>query len=182
MRLQAWARWIEQWARPATGGMSAVAGLALVCMMFWVVTDVVSRYVFNRPILGSYEVVEYTMVVFIFMAFAYAQFSKTHITVPIVVERFGPRTQAVFHALTGVVTLGIAVAMIWGASKQTGNMVTTHITSTVLLIPKWPFQLITAIGLVAFFVAKVVDVLDCFSRIACARGSSGEQAEELRTI
>jgi len=182
MRPQSWGQWIECWARPVTRWMSAIAGLALVCMMSWVVTDVISRYVFDRPILGSYEVVEYTMVVFIFMAFAYAQFNKAHIAVPIVVERFGPRTQAVINALTGVVTLGMAAAMIWGACIQTGNMFTSHLTSTVLLVPKWPFQLITAIGLVAFFVAKVVDVLECFFRIAHAGGSSGEAAEELRTI
>ncbi len=179
------ARWIESWAKPVTRAMSAIGAIALCVMMLWIVADVAMRFLFDRPILGSFEMVEYAMVAFVFMALAFAQFNKVHIMVPVLVERLSPRPRAAVDALTGIVTLVIAGIMTWGAVIQTGGMFNSHVTSSVLFIPKWPFQMITAIGLAAFFVATMVDVLDCLARaagVAVAADTAGADAEELRTV
>jgi TRAP-type transport system small permease protein len=183
MRLDRWAKWIESWARPVSAAMSTVGAIALLVMMFWVVADVTLRFVFNRPLLGSYEIVEYMMVGFVFMSFAYAQFCKAHISVPIVVEKLGTRGRAGLDITTGIITLMITAVMVWGGIRQTQDMWMAHMTSAVLFIPKWPFQLVTAIGLLAFCVAKLTDVLNDLYQIGSGKAVGPEgSGEELRSI
>ncbi|MHB1161146.1 MAG: TRAP transporter small permease [Chloroflexota bacterium] len=176
-----WARAIERPGRPLGVVMSAVGAVALIVMMLWVVTDVLLRFLFNRPVLGSYEIVEYMMVAFIFMAMAHAQFSKAHISVPVFVERLSPEARAVVESITSLVTLAIALVMVWGAIGQTRDMYLSRMTSAVLFIPKWPFQAITALGLALFSVAVLVDVLKNLTRVGGQEGA-GDGAEELRTL
>lgn len=176
------ARGIERIARPVTGYMSSLGALALLLMMLWTVTDVVLRFLFNRPVLGSYEIVEYSMVVFVFMAFAYAQFCKAHIRVPVLLERLGPRGRSLLEAINSVIALLMGAVMTWGALLQSISQYNDHVTSSVLMIPKWPFEVVTFIGLFAFCVAKVADVLMDIS-VALSGGAGGAQdGEELRTI
>lgn len=175
-------RGIERWARPLSSVMSTIGSLALLLMMMWVVVDVAMRFLFNRPVLGSYEVVEYMMVAFVFMAFAYAQFCKTHITVPVVVERLSPRIRAVLDSFTSLVTLVMGSIMVWGAGKQSLEMWNNHMTSSVLYIPKWPFQLITAIGLTAFTIAVLSDVFANLYRALTGKAVQQQSGEDLRAI
>jgi TRAP-type C4-dicarboxylate transport system permease small subunit len=164
--------------------MSSIGAIFLCLMMFWVVADVVLRALFNRPILGSFEIVEYGMVFFVFMALSFAQFNKAHIRVPVLVERLGPRGLAAMDAVTGLVAVAIIAAMAWGAFNQTGRMFDQRITSQVLLIPKWPFQLVTFLGLCAFVIAKLADVLECLARAIGnpSASAAGEGPEELRVL
>lgn len=176
------ARGIERVARPITGYMSTLGAFALLLLMLWTVADVVLRFLFNRPILGTYEVVEYSLVAFVFMAFAYAQFCKAHIRVPVLLEKLGPRGRSLLEAISSVIVLAMGVVMTWGALLQSINQYNSHVTSAVLLIPKWPFEVISFIGLFAFCVAMLVDVLADIS-MAMSGGVGDEQkAEDLRTI
>ncbi len=181
MRLERWVRAIERPGRPLGMVMSMVGAAALIVMMLWVVTDVLLRFLFNRPVLGSYEIVEYMMVAFVFMAMAHAQFCRAHISVPVFVEKLPPRMRAVVESVTSIVTLAIALVLVWGAIGQTRDMYFSRMTSAVLFIPKWPFQAITALGLAAFSVAVLADVLRNLSLVG-SKGSTGDEAEELRTL
>lgn len=177
------ARGIERWTRPLSVWMSSLGAICLMVMMFWVVADVIMRGLFNRPIIGSYEIVEYMMVAFVFMSFAHAQFCRVHICVPVVVEKLSPRTRAAVDAFTGIVTLGMAAIMVWGSLRQTQAIWAANQTSAVLFIPKWPFELLTGFGLLIFWVAKLEDVMRNLYR-AGGGGSVPPEAtaEELRTI
>ena len=180
--LKRWARGIEMVARPITRYMSTLGSLALLLMMLWTVGDVLLRFLFNRPILGSYEVVEYCMVTFVFMAFAYAQFAKAHIRVPILLERLSPRGRSLLEAANSVIVLAMGGVMAWGALLQSISQYESRVTSSVLFIPKWPFEVITFIGLSAFCVAKLVDVLADISTALGGGIEAGGEGQELRTI
>lgn len=175
-------RGIERVAKPVTIWMSALGAIALLIMMFWVVVDVALRFFFNKPLLGSYEIVEYMMVAFVFMAFAYAQFCKTHITVPIVVEHLPVRGRAVLNTITNLITIFIGAILIWGAGKQSLDTFNSHMTSSVLLIPKWPFQTITFIGLTAFTIAVLSDLFLNLNTIVAGQDVKQQGDEELRAI
>lgn len=182
MFLERWAKLIERWARPASGVLSAIGAAFLCFFMFWVVLDVALRFLFNRPIIGTFEIVEYGMAFFVFLTFAFAQFNKSHIAVPVVVEMLNPRMRAGIDVITGVAMLLVLGLLMWAQVLQTQNMVNTKIVSSALFVPKWPFQAVAAIGYLAFFAAKVADVLD---RLAFALGVTGAQmdeAEELRVM
>ena len=175
-------RGIERTARPVTIWMSALGAIALLVMMFWVVADVGLRFFFNKPLLGSYEIVEYMMVAFVFMAFSYAQFCKTHIAVPILVERLPKRAKAALNSITDLATICIGAILIWGAGKQSLDTFNSHMTSAVLLIPKWPFQAITFIGLMAFIIAVLSDLFLNLNRMVVGQEAEQQGSDELRAI
>ncbi len=182
MFLERWAQWIESWGKPVSGAMSAIGAAFLCFFMFWVVLDVALRFLFNRPIIGTFEIVEYGMVFFVFLTFSFAQFHKSHITVPVVVEHLNPRVRAGIDVITGILMVAILAVLFWAQISQTQNMINTKIVSSALFVPKWPFQAIAAIGYLAFFVAKIADVLD---RLAFALGVTAAQVgetEELRVM
>ncbi len=169
MTLESWARGTGRWIRPLATILSSVGAVGLTVMMFLVVLDVSSRFLFDAPILGSYEIVEYLMAVFIFFAFGSAQFHKSHINVSLAVNHLPPRARAVVDTVTNLVMLAMFILMVWGAWLQTLDGWSSGVTSSVLLIPKWPFELVATIGLAVLALAVVVDVLESASRIGGRR-------------
>ena len=169
MVLENWARGIERWARPLATWLSSVGTVALVVMMFWVVLDVTSRFFFNSPLLGSYEIVEYLMAVFIFFAFGSAQFHKSHINVSLAVDSLPPRARGVVDTVTNLVMLVMFALMVWGSWLQALDDWSSGVSSSVLMIPKWPFELVATVGFVVLIIAVMVDVLRSASHIGGGR-------------
>ncbi len=187
MFLGRWASWLERGTRPVITAMTSIGSLFLCVMMVWITADVALRFVLNSPIIGTFEMVQYELVFFVFLAFGFTQFNHAHIRVLVIVERFGPRGRAVFGVLSGVVTVTILLIMTYGAVLQTQNMFEFQVTSSALLIPKWPFQAITIVGLLAYLVAQVVDIfrttaIAIAGEAAVLGNSSTEAAEDLHGV
>ncbi len=182
MFLSRWATWLERWTKPVITAMTSVGSLFLCVMMVWITADVALRFVLNSPIIGTFEMVQYQLVFFVFLALGFTQLNHAHIRVLVIVERFGPRGRAALGVLSGLVTAAILIIMTYGAVLQTQNMFEFQVTSSALLIPKWPFQAITIIGLLAYLVAQIVDIFRS-TAVAIAGGSvvlgnSGPEAAE----
>lgn len=61
-----------------------LAAIALLALMLITCADVFMRYLFNRPIRGSYELVECMMLVFVFHGMAAAFFGRRNIVIDLV--------------------------------------------------------------------------------------------------
>lgn len=61
-----------------------LAATALIVMMLVTVVDVFMRYLFNSPIHGSYDIVEATLVIFVFHGLAVAFFRRANIVIDLV--------------------------------------------------------------------------------------------------
>ncbi|WP_156272031.1 TRAP transporter small permease [Neomoorella glycerini] len=157
---------MERWIiRPLCLGFSTVGALALIGMMFLVVIDVFLRFVFNRPILGSYEIVEYLMVLVVFLSLANGQLSKTHVSVEVVTQYLRGRIRAFFEFITALISLGIFILLTWGGILQVGHVRATHQVSQALAIPHWPFQIIVVLGGVLFCLVLAADIVAALSRV-----------------
>ncbi|MDP2916793.1 MAG: TRAP transporter small permease, partial [Dehalococcoidia bacterium] len=75
------ARWLERIAG-SLGWWFNGAGAAILALMMGLVTvDVCLRFFFNRPLSGTYEIVELMMAVLVFGALAYTAIKKSHISI-----------------------------------------------------------------------------------------------------
>ena len=83
-------------------GQLWIAASALVILMMVTVCDVSLRYLFNRPIRVSYEMVEVTLLVFVFNGMPAAFFGRRHVIIDLLDGTFGPRITA---ALIGIADL-----------------------------------------------------------------------------
>lgn len=118
----------------------------LVVMMILTAADVTLRYVFNRPIPGSYELTQLMMAVLVAFTLAYTQLRKGHVNVDLVISRFSPRAQAVIYTITYFLGLGIFSLITWRSILYAGNLWQGGFTTSALLIPIYPFVYVVAFG------------------------------------
>jgi TRAP-type C4-dicarboxylate transport system permease small subunit len=121
--------------------IAALSGLALI-----LVGNVVSRALFNAPILGTVEIAELLTLVVVFLTIAYTEKEKGHVNIDLLLPKL-PRN---FRAASTVVLLLLSVIyfllLAWqGVSMMLSN-IHPYLTSPILDIPFYPFMLIIALG------------------------------------
>lgn len=86
-----------------------LAAAALIAMMGVTVADVFFRYVFNSPVRGSYDMVEATLVVFVFHGMSTAFLHRKHITIDLIDSFAGVRTVSLLVRLSDVLSIAAVV-------------------------------------------------------------------------
>jgi tripartite ATP-independent transporter DctM subunit len=139
----------------------------LAALMLLITADVGLRYFFNRPIKGSYELVEFMLVMVVFLGLAYTQTRKGHISVSLLTANMPFSRQVVIKSLTSLLCLGIFLLVTWRSFMQAGVWQSSNTVSGVLEIPSFPFMWVTVFGsgllcLVFFtdFARSVLDVIE----------------------
>ena len=161
-----WILTLRRWTRFLCIALTAVGAIALMGMMFLIAVDVIGRDLFNYAILGTFEIVEYLMIPTVFLALAYAQLEDAHINVDVAIQFLSQRLRAALSVVTLLLTLGVFLPMAWVGYREAMQVFTQKQVSTVLLIPRWPFQALMVIGVLAFCLAIVVDMLIAIARAA----------------
>jgi TRAP-type transport system small permease protein len=145
----------------ANRGMVYVAAIGLFVMMMVTVVDVIGRYVFNRPILGAYELVGFLLAVAGPLALGYSQLKKGHIRVDFLLQRFSKRGQAILTSLAYLIGLAVFSVITWRLvdlvqyylSLKRGSATDT------LGIPIFPFVIVVAIGCAMLAVVLIYDLV-----------------------
>jgi TRAP-type transport system small permease protein len=122
----------------------------LFIMMLFVTSDVIGRYILNKPIKGDIEIQELMMVVIVFAAMGYATTLKQHVVVELLTSRLKGRSLAVINSIGLFLGLAILALIVW----RTGIYGLKELMSPdgqytgMLKIPIAPFILIADIGLI----------------------------------
>lgn len=90
-----------------------IAAVALTVMMLVTVADVFMRYVFNSPIRGSYDIVEATLVIFVFHGMAAGFFRRANIVIDLIDTFVGRRLVALLIRISDVLSVVALVVIIW---------------------------------------------------------------------
>ena len=124
--------------------LAVAGGWVLMALMFYTVTDVVARYIFNRPFRGSLEITEFSMAVIVFLGIAYCGWVGSHVAVDIFERPLeNPRLRFIPVLLTLVSALLFA-AIAWLTASDA--IFASHRISNMMRWPHWPFQAIVAFG------------------------------------
>jgi len=134
-------------------------------MMFLTAADVVGRYFFNSPVLGSFEVTEYLMVIVMATSLAYCGIMKGHVEIELVTDRLPDRTQSFLGCVTSFLGFVLFGFVTWQSFIYIGDMAASKAATTVLLIPAWPFVLILAIGLTVFSLVLLLRSLEYLCKV-----------------
>ena len=90
-----------------------LASGALVVLMMITVVDVFLRYVFNRPIRGSYDIVECMLLIFVFHGMAAAFFGRRNIVIDLIVSFAAARIVAALIRIADVLSVVVLVLIFW---------------------------------------------------------------------
>ena len=146
--------------RPLVKLLKGIAMATVAAMMFLTATDVILRYVFNRPISGAYELIEYMMAVLIPFGLAYCALQGGHVSVDLLVSRFSKKTQSILGSITTLLCLGLFILITWQNVIYIGENFKSKLTSAVLFIPVYPFIAAVAIGSAALCLVLALDFLN----------------------
>jgi TRAP-type C4-dicarboxylate transport system permease small subunit len=141
-------------------GINSVGGAILFLMMLLTAMDVLLRYIFNRPITGSYEITEYMMAIVVSSALAYCAVVKGHVVVDLVISRFPSRVQAILNSVHLLISFALFVFVTRQSYLYIFTMAESERTSAVLLIPIFPFIAILTIGLGIYTLQLLADLVD----------------------
>lgn len=126
------------------------------------VTDIIGRYLFNCPIVGSYEMNAYMMVVLVAFGLAYTEIRGGHIRIHSVISRLTPQIQAMVRSITTLLCLGVFTVITWQSFLQAGRLRSRGSLSILLNIPEYPFLYAMAFGtsiLCLVFIFKIYEHL-----------------------
>jgi len=129
-----------------SGAVNSAGVGVLVVMMLLVTMDVFLRYFLNRPIEGSFELVEFMMVIVVCLGMAYTGVHKGHVAVEVLVSRFSPRVQAIIDSFNWLVCLGLFFLISWKAVVYARTLWVSGMASSALYVPVFPFVLVLAFG------------------------------------
>lgn len=149
--------------RPIIKLLNGIAMGTVAAMMFLTATDVILRYVFNRPIGGAYELIEYMMAILIPFGLAYCALQGGHVSVDLLVSRFPKKIQSIIGTITTLFCLGLFLLITWQNVIYIKEHFESNLTSAVLLIPVYPFVAAVAIGSAALCLVLVLDFLNYLS-------------------
>jgi TRAP-type C4-dicarboxylate transport system permease small subunit len=152
-----------------TKGMLVAAATLAFMLCFVVVADVLGRDLFSRPLKGTKEMVEATIVIVCFLQAAYAIRSGGMIRVDFLVATLPPRGQAVLAlvgALFGAVFFGLVcwgsfgpAAHAWNSNEFEGE--------GALRIPSWPARFVVVAGTA---LAAIQYLISAWQHLQAARG------------
>ncbi|MDO8400991.1 MAG: TRAP transporter small permease [Bradyrhizobium sp.] len=149
------------------------AWLAGACILFGcgalISADVVTRFVFKRGMIESFEISGYMLAACIGLGLAFTVTSKSNIRVDILLDAFPYRLRAAGDLLAACALAVIAVALVWFcwktlAQSWTMNARSTSVMQTPMVLP----QAVWWIGLLWFAFMAVLLPLQAILRLLAA--------------
>jgi TRAP-type transport system small permease protein len=146
----------RRWERRADAVLGFAASLLLMGMMLLTFSDVVARYLLNRPIRGAFEVTELTLLVLIFAGLPLVSHADEHVTMDFIDRLLPPAGQRLLVRAVHAVCAAIMFFLTWQVWLKAGKISSYADTTDVLLISIGPFvyfmaAMIALTGLVHVF-------------------------------
>jgi TRAP-type C4-dicarboxylate transport system permease small subunit len=157
---------IYRFISPVSKVLVGIGSAALAAMMFLTAADVTLRYVFNKPIMGAFDLTVYMMVILFAFALPYCAVKKGHISVDLLIGRLPQKVQTIINTITAPLGLGLFVLIAWQAIVYMLIQKETNIASTVLNIPRYPFVGLLFIGVACLSVVLLADFLKTLSEVS----------------
>jgi TRAP-type C4-dicarboxylate transport system permease small subunit len=135
--------------------VAIIGGGLLVGLMLLTVANIIYRF-FGGVIIGSFELIELTIVPIAGFSLVYAGMWHTHVTVKILVVRFPERIQGLMKSFAALLGIGIWGLMAWNTAEF--FLGKRFFDETELLgVLLWPFRYAWVLGLFIFTLVILID-------------------------
>ena len=131
----------------------------LLVMMFFGTADVIGRYLFNSPIIGTIEVFEILLPIISLLGLAYTQKEKGHIRVDLLYSRFPRRPQAVIGLGITIWSILLFILIAWQGTLTAISYREQERLISNIHIPIYLIQLLVPLGAVALCLVLIIDLI-----------------------
>ena len=159
MEMGKWARRASKGLQTITDILVLIAAIAVAGIILVVVVDVSGRYLFNKALAGSDELVEQCMGILAGIAIMYAAAKNQHVAVDVIIGRFPARVQMIMQrifSLLGAATCLLLSYRVWNYALYQLKLGSRTITFEIL---KAPLSFVIALAL---FLSALVFLVEVF--------------------
>jgi TRAP-type C4-dicarboxylate transport system permease small subunit len=150
-------------AAKASMGIIDIVGFlslaTLVVMMLLTTADVILRYLFDSPILGSFELTEILMVSMAGLSLAWCTLKSGHIRVDIIIGMFSKKTNRTIDIVNYIITAALCGFIVPALINRYIEGEKLDIRTYVLKIPEGPFVLLHCFGYFLTFLVLIVKIV-----------------------
>lgn len=133
--------------------LAILAVVLIVFIMLAVGTDVVMRYFFSKPMIWVGEISEYSLLFITFLGAAWLLRNEGHVRMDLVLNRLGPRAQAVLNLITSIISAIVCLIIVFYSARATLEAFQTgYFLAAALDVPMGPLLLIIPIGTFLLFI------------------------------
>jgi TRAP-type C4-dicarboxylate transport system permease small subunit len=159
------AKYINKGLSYPSNFLSAAGMVAMVFVMLAVVVSVVSRWLFDFPIKGTWDLVTVAFAIIVWGPMAMAALKGSHTALTFVLDRLRRLPRLVVELIIALATSGILGMLTWRLVAQGIRMGEAISRTAVLKIPYEPFAYFTAIGCAVMTLAFLARVPEIVGRI-----------------
>ena len=142
--------------------MSVIAGAALTFIMLLTVCDVFLRYFFDRPIIGTFEIVGLGGAVAIGFALPITSWMRGHIFVDFFVVKFPKAVQGLINIITRLVSIGLFYLIGHNLIKYGYDLYVSGEVSLTRQIPFYPVAYGMAVCCFILCLVLICDIIKIF--------------------
>lgn len=138
-------------------------------MMLVVMYSVIMRYIFNLPVRWAAEVSEYMMVALAFLALAYVQHERKHITIDFLYTKQTEKTKIILDVVTSLCALAIFVLLTWASWGFAMKAYYAGFVSDAAALPLFPPRLLVPIGAAVLCLQLLADLIQKIGLLFAAK-------------
>lgn len=168
MGLKSFALKAENWIHNMSRAFSWLSVFVLILMMLFISVDVVARYVFMNPIVGSIDFVVVMMVILVFPSFGIVTFLNRNVRTDLVYDALSRAGRGRIDVINSICSICIIALMTWQLGKRAWYCIKfpPGITTDYFQWPHMPFLVLASVGcglmcleLVIWFIKSVKQAL-----------------------
>ena len=143
-----------------------LGALVIGGMMLLVTANVISRYIFNRPILGVLEFTEFMIVAVVYLTLSYTQRQKGHIDIELVTAHLPEAKRQVCQLVTLLCGLGFFGFIAWqGIVMTLDSYHIQEVTFGTVEVLEWPFKAVVPFGSILITIRFLIEVVETLQHL-----------------
>jgi TRAP-type C4-dicarboxylate transport system permease small subunit len=139
--------------------LAYLGAVSLFIMMCLTAADVLGRYVFNKPITGTFELTEFMVLILIFSFLANAQAKKAHVTVDLILSHFPKAFRVYVELFNHIMSLVLMILIAWIGALRALELKEVAEASPNLGIPIYPFAFFLVLGCIVMCIEYIRDLI-----------------------
>src|SRR3954468_24315927 len=136
--------------------LGAAAAILLFCLMMLTTADVISRYIFNWPLRGAFELTELMLLTLIFAGLPLASRADEHVTLDFIDMALGDSGRLLLRRFVDLVCGLLFLGLAWRVWIKAGKIAGYGDTTEVLRLPVGPFVYFMAVMVLATALVHLV--------------------------
>lgn len=157
---------MDRWVSPVESGLNIAGTLLIVFMMLFTMSEIIGRYLFNRPIKGHVEIVEMVMAGVVFLGIAFTQKVGGHVRMELFVVRvLKGRLRLIVESFTLLLALFLfVIIVVYSLEASFLYSIKMGDTTPLLLWPVWPSKLCIPVGSFVLCLRLVIELIQHLSQ------------------